>query len=198
VDIYPITYPDGIVVFRIYGGNAPSVTYRQGYVFDPVTKKATLNDDATVVEEAWVEKKYDLDMMDSVGKEMTENEDVKPPIFKSVIEDAMDALTGTVEYLQELLDKAYEAKEDKSVDDDEIEFEGFDEDEKIVNKGADSHVADDEIQLEDENIDDIDIDAKELSDIITKTMGSALGELSSQVKDKAVEEANKLMGKATI
>lgn len=204
VDIYPVDYPNGFVVFRIYIGDGPAITYRQEYAYDLLTKKASLIDEAIVVEEAWVTKKYDIEELEALdAKAMDEADETKAgkvlsAANVSMIEDAMDQLTDIIDSFQELLDSAAPKKKD----DEEKDFE-FDEEqtEDNINKDADSHNDEldiDGIQLEEVKSDEINIDEKELSVIIARTIGTALSGFNSTVKDKAVEEVSKLMGKATI
>ena len=227
VDLYPTTYPDGFAVFRLstYGAT-PSKTFRQGYVYDAITKKATVIDEAIAVEEAWVEKKYTPERLAEIDEEMEEKgiededdlETKKGRVLSAAnrklmedcvgqMTDCMDQMTECSDSIQGLLDTTADTSEEgKSVDEeDNIEIDDL-EDKGIDTHIEDDHIEGDEIQLdeevktvsEDKDDEDLDIDEKELSDIIARTVGSATKELNSMVKGKAVEEANRLMGKATL
>jgi len=209
VDLYPTTYPDGFAIFRVSfysGGVNTTKTFRQGYTYDAITKKSTLVDEAVAVEEAWVEKKYApeklAEMDENMGGEDETNIGENIHSKRAMIEEHMSHLTEHIDFLQSLLDVEEEGKDVDDEDEgevDDIEIDGLD-----VEDG-DTHVKDDEIPIEDEGtveddgeLDELDISEKELTDIIAKTVGTATKELNSMVKESAVEEANKLMGKATI
>lgn len=201
VDIYPVEYPNGFVVFRIYTADVPA-TYRQGYTYDILTKKASFVDEATAVEEAWVEKRYTPEHISEFdGKVMEEIETKAGKVLsaanREMLQDAIDQLADISESIQDLLDAS--APKEKEEEEEEEEKDA----EIPITKTADNHDDDDididGIQLEEEvKSDEIDIDEKELSAIIAKTIGASIKTLNSMVKDKTVEEVSKLMGKATI
>lgn len=204
VDLYPTTYPDGFVVYRVQEGDSHK-TYRCGYVYDPITAMATLNDDVAPVQEAWVAKRYELH--DGVVSEFSKDVDDTDMETKAgkvissanvlLLEDVMTTLMDAIDTIQEVLDASTPKEKDKK------SGVGVSADsEKTTEKSAaDTHVdTDDELQFEgfDVQNDEIDIKEEELSNIITKAVGSFHKKLQETMLDSTVEQVSKLIGKATI
>lgn len=199
IDLYPTEYPNGYVVYRLWTDSNTQMVYRQGYVFDNVTKKVTLNDDAVLVEDAWVTKTY--------GEEMT----VKGVVFNneeqkagkvlsakiiSALEDISGMLTDAVDLVEEILASAKPAESDNSDDTKGIEDEEFElEDIELDTKG---NKTDDPTESAQSDDIDLDIDPQELADVLKESMGSVMKELNSTVKEQATEQVNKFLGKATV